>query len=236
MIEPFDRPAPFAPFMNGGPTNTLLGSVPPTTKRKAFFSFHFDDVMRVNVVRNAWKVVRPESAVARSFYDSSLWEARQLEGNDALKRLIRDGVAYTSAVCVLVGTHTWSRRWVRYEAARAVIDGRGLLAIHINGIRHHRELIPHGPGANPLAHMAIGKVQQNALAAPTYYLFELTQNGWERYRDYTSPVKLPPYIRDPLPGYVTPLTHGTAEWDYIGHSGSLNIGGWIDRAAQAAGR
>jgi hypothetical protein len=26
-------------------------------KRKAFFSFHYDDIMRVNVVRNAWKAV-----------------------------------------------------------------------------------------------------------------------------------------------------------------------------------
>jgi hypothetical protein len=46
------------------------------TKRKAFFSFHWDDIMRVNVVRNAWKIGHPDSALMRSFYDSSLWEAR----------------------------------------------------------------------------------------------------------------------------------------------------------------
>ena len=73
----------------------------------------------------------------RSFYDSSLWERRQIEGPEAVKRLIREGVQYTSAVCVLIGTQTWSRRWVRYEVARSVIDDRGLLAVHLNGIRHH---------------------------------------------------------------------------------------------------
>ena len=99
--------------------------------------------MRVNVVRNAWKIVRPEYPLGgRTFYDSSLWESRQLEDPETLKRLIREGVGYTSAVCVLVGTETALRRWVRYEIARAVIDKRGLLAVHLNGVRHHKLLIP----------------------------------------------------------------------------------------------
>lgn len=227
----FDPPNP---FFGGLGANPFLSGL--TTKRRALFSFHFDDVMRVNVVRNAWKVVRPENGTGRTFYDSSLWEARQLENPDTLKRLIREGVECTSAVCVLVGTHTWSRRWVRYEIARAVVDGRGLVAVHINGIRHHRELVAHPSGSNPMAHMAIGKVQQHALATPSYYLFEWTQQGWVRYQDYTQAVKLPPYLQDPAPGYVMPIAGGTTEWDYIGHSGSTNIGAWIDHAARAAGR
>jgi hypothetical protein len=86
---------------------------PPAVKRKAYFAFHFDDVMRVNVVRNAWKITHPDAPLARSFYDSSIWERRRLEGDDTLKRLMREGVQYTSAVCVLIGADTWSRRWVR---------------------------------------------------------------------------------------------------------------------------
>ena len=207
-------------------------------KRKAFFSFYFGDIMRVNVVRNAWKIVRPDSALGgRTFYDSSLWENRQLEDPETLKRLIREGVEYTSAVCVLIGTETAIRRWVRYEIARAVIDKRGLLAIHLNGIRHHQLLVPHVRGSNPLAAMAVGKVQpNNALVPPAYYLFEFTQQGWVRYRDYTYPVSLPAYLPDPSPGYVVPLSAGTAEWDYIGNNGSKNFGLWIDHAAQAVGR
>src|SRR5690242_5243920 len=98
-----------------------------TQKRKVYFSFHFDDIMRVNNVRQAWKIDHPDALLMRSFYDSSLWETRQLDSPESLKGLIRDGVEHTSAVCVLVGSETWYRRWVRYEIARAVIDGRGLL-------------------------------------------------------------------------------------------------------------
>lgn len=194
--------------------------------------------MRVNVVRNAWKVVRPDGGLGgRTFYDSSLWESRQLEDPETLKRLIREGVGYTSAVCVLVGTETAIRRWVRYEIACAVIDKRGLLAVHVNSIRHHQLLMPHAPGPNPLAAMAVGKVQpNNALLQSAYYLFEFTQRGWVRYRDYIYPVPRPAYLPDPSPGCVMPLSAGTTEWDYIGHDGSKNIGLWIDRAAQAVGR
>jgi hypothetical protein len=52
-------------------------------KRKAFFSFHYDDIMRVNVVRNVWKIDHPDNALMRSFQDSSLCEDRKLEGPDA---------------------------------------------------------------------------------------------------------------------------------------------------------
>lgn len=40
----------------GPPLSTLWGYA-QATKRKTFFSFHYDDIMRVNVVRNAWKIV-----------------------------------------------------------------------------------------------------------------------------------------------------------------------------------
>jgi hypothetical protein len=56
--------------------------------------------MRVNVVRNAWKISHPDNALMRRFYDSSLWESRKREGPESLKQLIREGVNNTSAICV----------------------------------------------------------------------------------------------------------------------------------------
>src|SRR5262245_26831303 len=119
-------------------------------RRKAYFAFDYVDIMRVNNVRNAWKITHPDSAQNRTFYDSSLWEAKQVTDPEQLKNLIRNGVSYTSAVCVLVGTRTWSRRWVLYEIARAIVDGRGLLAVDINGLIHHELQTAHTLGWNPL--------------------------------------------------------------------------------------
>jgi hypothetical protein len=133
--------------------------------------------MRVNVIRNAWRVVNPDSLLGgRTFYDSSLWESRQREDPEALKRLIREGVGYTSAVCALVGAETATRRWVRYEIARAVIDKRGLLAVHLNSIRHHKFLTPHVRGPNPLASMAVGKVQRQNVQLRQFTICSSTPN------------------------------------------------------------
>jgi hypothetical protein len=214
----------------------------PPVKRRAFFSFHFDDVMRVNVVRNAWKFSHPE---AHSYTDSSLWESRQCEGKDAIKSLIRGGVEYTSAACVLIGSETYFRPWVRYEIARAVIDERGLLAVHLNSIRHHRTHATDTRGHNPLEWMAVGKVQANALQPPKYYLFEKVPvpNGiggytwtWFRYNEHTHAVKRPPWLRDSAAGFVTPLSEGAPVYDFISDNGHNYLGAWIDNAARRAGR
>jgi hypothetical protein len=239
---------PFGSLLSSGLPigNSLSGALTSTAvvKRKAFFSFHFDDVMRVNVVRNAWKITHPDNALMRSFYDSSLWDAKKLEGDDAVKRVIREGVSYTSAVCVLVGSETWLRRWVKYEIARAIIDERGLLAVHLNSIRHHKTLTPHTRGPNPLEFMAVGKVQDGALSPARHYLFERIatpgpsgyQWAWQRYQDYTDAVKLPKWLAEPAPAYVTPLSNNANTYDYIADNGHRNIGAWRDLAAQRAGR
>ena len=220
------------------PTPRLPAAIAPT-RRKAFFSFHYADIMRVNNVRNAFKIYNPTSTSIPTFYDSSLWESRKLEGVESLKRMIREGVDRTSVVCVLIGTETWSREWVRYEIARSVIDKKGLLALDINGLNHHQHGVPHGRGANPLSYMAVGKMRDG-----THRLFERRITyvagkwawGWHRYDKYEWAVDLPKYLPDPLPGYVTPLERGAFRHDFVQQQGHKNIGGWIDLAAVRAGR
>ena len=212
-----------------------LASLKIPVKRRAFFSFHYDDVMRVNNVRNAWKMTHPDSPQNRSFQDSSLWEERKLTNPDAIKELIRQGVDYTSAVCVLVGSNTWQRRWVKYEIARSVIDGKGLLAVHINGINHHQRRAPDELGFNPVKLIGIARKQNGS-----FYLCEWCDVGgtwqWQWYADYTMPVKVPAYMPEPEQGKPLSLASFTYEYDFARQSGHQNIGGWLDLAAQEAGR
>ena len=201
--------------------------------------------MRTNGVRNNWKISHPDSAANRGFLDSSLWEERKLTSPEAIKKLITAGVLYTSAVCVLAGSMTWDRRWVRYEIARAVLDGRGLLTVHLNNIKHHRTKGVHPLGRNPLAHMGVAKLQPDPRLAPRYELYEmnfaLDDNGnqvenWTPYSDYNGAVKKPAWLSDPAIGYIRPLSADTAEYDYVLDVGHRNIGHWIDLAAKQAGR
>lgn len=206
------------------------------TKRRVFFSFHYDDIMRVNNVRNAWKITHPDSAAMRSFYDSSLWESKKLEGDEAVKRLIREGVEHTSAVCVLIGSGTWQRRWVRYEIARAIVDGRGLLGVHINGLNHHERRVPDAFGPNPLDNMAIGRVQEGLLGTAKYHLYEWAAGAWQRYADYQSAVPVPRWVSEARISGLLRLSQVTSTYDYCRQDGHKNIGAWVDAAASQAGR
>jgi hypothetical protein len=213
------------PYGIGG----LFGPYEPI-KRKAFFSFHFDDVMRVNNVRMAFKFYNPGDLYP-AFYDSSLWEDRQLENDETIKQLIRDGVGYTSVVCVLTGSLTYTRRWCRYEIARSVVDGKGLVSVHINSINHHQRRVPDPRGPNPAAYLGITKNNDGS-----YRLAEWSGFGWNLYRDYSLAVNLPRYMSQPTVGRVIPLNHVTREYDFAMQNGSKNIGGWLDMAANDAGR
>ena len=102
---------------------------------RVFFSFHYQDVIefRANVVRNHW-VAKPNRTAA-GFYDASLWEDTKKQGKTALKRLINSGVDNTSNTCVLIGSSTYARPWVRYELLKSFKRGNHIFGVHINGIR-----------------------------------------------------------------------------------------------------
>lgn len=59
--------------------------------RKTFFSFHYqEDVWRAWNVRNSWVV--PKEKESEGFYDASVFEASQKEGDNVLKDFLRDGL------------------------------------------------------------------------------------------------------------------------------------------------
>ncbi len=100
---------------------------------KVFFSFHYQrDLWRINIVRNIGAI---EGVAAAGFHDESLWEEARKRGDDAVKRLINDGLKGTSVTAVLIGAETASRRYVSYEIERSVALGNGILGIRINNIK-----------------------------------------------------------------------------------------------------
>jgi hypothetical protein len=242
--NPFDAlwsPSPLAPRTPATRLGSILAPVVvPDVRRKVYFAFSFADVIRVNNVRHTGKIGPRETKNARTFYDRSIWERRSIMKDEGLKNLMRNAVKYSSAVCVLIGTETWASRWVKYEIARAVIDGRGLFGVHINNINHNLRRKPDPHGYSPLHLMGVYRDPNGK-----FYLWEqnvtISASGelklqWEPYEDFTDPVSLPRYTSNISVGYVMPLSRITREYDFMVDVGSKNIGKWIDDAADAAGR
>lgn len=100
--------------------------------RRVYFAFHYQrDIWRVNVVRNSWVTQDREAA---GFYDASLWEEVKKKGEEAIIRMIDEGLKNTSVTAVLIGKETADRKWVKYEIKKSHTDKKGLLGIYIHGI------------------------------------------------------------------------------------------------------
>jgi len=240
QLWPYLPSDPLPPFQS--PIANALAEQQAKTKRKVYFAFDFEDIMRVNNVRNAWKITHPSADGARNFYDRSIWTESRAHTDEGLKKLMTAGVKYSSAVCVLVGLDTWRSRWVKYEIARAVIDERGLVAVHVNGLAHAQRQLPDPLGFNPLRLMGIYHAEFGRYVLYEQRVFIMnTQTGdlgwqWVPYEDFKANVPLPRTMVAIPVGHLRPLSEFAGEYDYVAQLGHKNIRAWIDGAASAVGR
>lgn len=198
--------------------------------RRTFFSFHYQpDSWRAWNVRNSW-VVRPSDEEGVGFFDSSVFEASKKESDDALKTFLRKGLENTSVTCVLAGTDTWSRRWVRYEIARSLLKGNGLLTVHIHGVQNaSKETSKKGP--DPLAQMGLFRTKNGI------FLAEWKTQKWVAYTDYTLAIpESSLWFAAPETDSVVQLSKHCLSYDFTAQNGRQDIGGWIETAAGLAGK
>lgn len=104
--------------------------------RRVFFSFKYEDVSRAMVVRNSWVTQGKEAA---GFVDAADFEAIKQRGDQAIKNWIDNQLNGTSVTVVLVGDKTCGSRWVKYEIAKSIEIGNGLLGIDISKIKDLHE-------------------------------------------------------------------------------------------------
>ena len=197
--------------------------------RKTFFSFHYGpDVWRACNVRNS-RVVAQDSQAEEGFFDSSVFEASKKESDDNLKAFLRDGLKYSSVTCVLAGTSTWARRWVRYEIVRSVLKGNGLLTVDIHNVGNAQGQISE-QGADPLAQVGVYR------ANGSVYFAEWQGGKWISYGDYTLAIPEGDLWFMPSAQGVDQLSSHCRRYDFVTHNGRANLAGWIEDAAQMVGR
>lgn len=198
--------------------------------RRTFFSFHYEpDVWRAWNVRNSW-VAFPGDQQGVGFFDNSVFEASKKESADALKTFLRKGLENTSVTCVLAGQDTWTRRWVRYEIARSILKGNGLLTVHIHGVKNRYGLYG-AKGANPLDAMGLYRTDSGI------FLAEWENSKWKQYGDYKRAIPSRDlWFEAPSTASVVTLSTHCLTYDFTKQNGRRNIAGWIETAAGLAGR
>ena len=102
--------------------------------RHVFFSFHYQrDIVRVNQIRNLPEIVDESAA---GFKDSSLWEEAKKKSDDAVKKLIDDGLIGTSVTVVCIGNKTAGRKFINYEIQKSIDRGNGILGVQIHHLKN----------------------------------------------------------------------------------------------------
>jgi hypothetical protein len=117
--------------------------------KSVFYSFHYDrDAWRVQQILNLGALER------QTILNAQAWEEVKRQGDAAIEKWIKDQMASKSAVVVLVGAQTASRRWVRYEIAQAWDSYRPLVGIRIHGLAD-RNGNTDTSGDNPFAQVSL---------------------------------------------------------------------------------
>lgn len=102
--------------------------------RRVYFAFHYQrDIWRVNQVRNSNVVEGFDEA---GFIDSSLWEEAKKKGDEAIKRLIDNGLENTTVTVVLIGAETSEREYVDYEINQSWKKKNGLIGVFIHNLEN----------------------------------------------------------------------------------------------------
>lgn len=200
-------------------------------RRGVFFSFHFEeDIRRSCIVRNSYRFRPGRKLPSSNFYDRSLWERSKREGVESLKRLIREGMVGSSVTCVLAGTQTWARPWVRFEIAHSLRVGNGLFTCSIHNVND-----PHygsaAAGYDPLAFMGL-QLRQDGRGN----VVEWVDGEWWPFELMKAPVKWPIWMAKPSVGRLFPLADFARRYDYQLDDGYNNLAQWAQQAAGAAGR
>lgn len=215
------------PLPGGRPVAAPKGVVAPARVRRVFYSFHYRDVFRVNHVRNSNKIRGTDTGRQLTPEDRSLWEKMKRTNPLALRRMIDSRVNGTTVTCVLAGFEAWSREWVRYEIARSLVRGNGLLTVFIDGCKCPREGFA-ARGPNPLDQIALGWDQR---------IYEWRDGGFYLYDKITERLSSwPLWLPRPPEGQAMQLSRGACAYDWMAHDGFNNLIAWTNAAALNAGR
>ena len=197
------------------------------TVRRTFFSFHYvPDNQRAQVVKQSW--LTKQDREAAGFFDSSAFETKRRTGEDSLKQFLTDQLKGTSVTCVLVGTETAFRPWVRYELVRSFHRGNGLFAIRVHGLKDfNQQYATSGP--NPFDFLAY------RVADDRVYWQEKNNGAWAGYDKVPSlPLNEVAYNLNSEHHHI--FTCRFPIYDWGADNGYQNLGAWIEQAAKQAGK
>ena len=150
-----------------------------------------------------------------------MWEKAKKESTLALKRLINNGLKNTSNTCVLIGTETYLRPWVRYELLKSLKKGNHIFGVHINSISCRNKKTK-SLGKNPLDYVGVFAKDNSS-----YHLIQKRNDGkWYYYKEIDGTSKI--NVKHSLKLNTNlPLSNFFSTYNWINDSGYNNFRTWV---------
>jgi len=144
--------------------------------RRVFFSFCYKrDIGRIGQIRNSWVTMD-----TKGFTDAANWESIKRQGEQSVKRWIDAQLDSTSVTVVLIGAETSISKWVKYEIAKSVEDGKGVLGIYIHNVKDFRTGLTDYRGHNPLDELSLQQNGRSVLLSEIYPTYEWINDDGQR--------------------------------------------------------
>jgi hypothetical protein len=191
--------------------------------KKIYFSHDLDEP-RADVVRNHW-LAQPGHEEA-GFFDALTWGDATMAGPATIRRLLSSALDNTTVTCVLIGTQTSTRRWVRYEIVESIQRRNRIIGIHINGIPDKSQQTK-ALGPNPFELLAIAIADDGASVKVLQY----AHNSWLPYEDQTGwPLVNPAPLH--RRGKRIQLSTLYRVYDWVADNGQENFEKWVGGEGQ----
>ena len=194
--------------------------------RKVFFSFDWDDVLRVNRVRNS--LATKANYKTAGLPDVAEIEKTRKQSDKEIQKWIDEQLTGTSVTCVLIGNRTNKSKWVKYEIEKSIQKKNGLLGVLIHELKDINSCMD-GIAEHPFK----GYNQTDCAALVKNALLGRCA-GWGLSK------LLFPQLAIGLTVFGTALAMLEPKddyriYDWVEDNGDANLGNWIEEAAKQVG-
>ena len=194
--------------------------------RKVFFSFDWDDIWRVNQVRNSWVT---KGNCKAGFVDAAEIEKVKKRTDKEIRKWIDEQMKGKSVTCVLIGSKTDKSKWVKYEIEKSIKEKKGLLGVCIHKLKNSNRKTDK-KSTNLLKDYGkndFGETVKNALVIGGVV--------WGLARLVFPQLAIPAAIVWTTLALLQP-NDDFRIYDWVEEDGSNNLGDWIEKAAKQVGR
>ena len=184
--------------------------------KRIYFSQDLED-LRADEVR---KLCMATPGVEGTGFFEAMSEST-MAGPSTIRRQLTSALDNTQVTCVLIGTQTASRRWVRYEIIESLQRRNVLFGVHINGVPDKsQQTKPKGP--DPFQQLALAIAEDGGSVKVLLY----TNGAWLQYDDnpgWPLANSAPPARR----GKRIQLSTLYRVYDWVADNGAENFEKWI---------